>query len=94
MKQNNFKQTLKYSLRGVRIMQLRENSNSLTKKKPKKKYVTFCLSAAMKWNTQAYLKLLSSFTSQNDIIIIMKEKEMVWNAMNSNNPQQELLQNQ
>lgn len=33
MKVNNFKQTLKYSLLCVRIMQLRENSNFLTKKK-------------------------------------------------------------
>lgn len=50
-------------------MQLRENSNFLTKKK---QYVTFCLSAQVKWNTQAYLKL--SFTSHNDKII--KEKEV------------------
>lgn len=64
MKVNNFKQTLKYSLLCVRIMQLRENSNFLTKKK---QYVTFCLSALVKWNTQAYLKL--SFTSHNDKII-------------------------
>lgn len=68
MKLNHFKQTLKYSLLCVRIMQLRENSN-LTKKK---QYVTFCLSALVKWNTQAYLKLLLSFTSHNDVII--KEK--------------------
>lgn len=38
--------------------------------------MTFCLSALVKWNTQAYLKLLWSFTSHSDIII--KEKEMAW----------------
>lgn len=61
-------------------MQLRENSN-LTKKK---QYVTFCLSALVKWNTQAYLKL--SFTSHNDVI--KKEKQMAWNIMNPSHTQQ------
>lgn len=70
-------------------MQLRENSNFLTKKK---QYVTFCLSALVKWDTQAYLKLLLSFTSHNDKII-MKEKETAWNIMNPSRPQQGVLKN-
>lgn len=82
MKLNHFKQTLKYSLLCFRIMQLIENSNFLTKKK---QYVTFCLSALVKWNTQAYLKLLLSFTSNNDIII--KEKEIAWNITNLSHAQ-------
>jgi len=50
---------------------------------------TFYLSALVKWNTQAYLKLLLSFTSHNDIII--KKKDMAWYMTNPSHPQQGLL---
>lgn len=88
MKLNHFKQTLKYFSLCVRIMQLRENSNFLRKKK---QYVTFCLSALVKWNTQAYLKLLLHFTYS---VIAIKEKEIAWNIMNQNHKQQGALWNQ
>lgn len=87
MKVNNFKQTLKYSLLCVRIMQLRENSDFLTKKK---QYVTFCLSALVKWNTQAYLKL--SFTSHNDKNNKGKRSGLEYNEAKA--PKQGILQNQ